>query len=291
MKPAAFRYAAPRSVDEALHLLQLHGDDAKLLAGGQSLVPVLNLRLAAPGWLIDLNRIAELAGIRELPDGSIEVGALTRHATMGSDPRVRVALPVIHAAVPHIAHLQIRNRGTIGGSLAHADPAAEWPALCLACDATIVVNGPRGERRIPAEAFSLGVYSTALAADEILTAVRFPAWPPGRRWAFQEMARRQGDFAITGVVALADCAPDGHCETARIVIFGAADRPVLAHQAAEALVGRRVDAAAIAAAAALARDGIEPMSDHHAAASYRRRLVAALTRRALNEVFAIEDQA
>lgn len=261
MRPAAFDYRAPRSVPEALELLRAN-PDAKLLAGGQSLVPVLNFRLAAPPLLIDLNRIAALAGIREDAEGGLAIGAMTRNRDIEKSELVRRRNPLLHAAMPYIAHAPIRNRGTIGGSLAHADPAAELPAVCVACEATMTLAGSRGERVVAASDFFRGLFTTALEADEILTAVRFPAWR-ARGFAFLEVSRRHGDFAIVGVAAVDD----------RVVIFGAEDAPRLF-----ALGGKSP-----ADAARLAAKEIEPRSDHHASADYRRELVEVLTRRALTQ--------
>ena len=252
MKPAAFDYRAPKTVDEALALLRQHGAQAKLLAGGQSLVPVLNFRLATPALLVDLNRIPALAGIRE-EDRALVIGAMTRNREIEKSGLVRNRNPLLHAAMPYIAHAQIRNRGTIGGSLAHADPAAELPAVCVACEAEMLICGPRGERRVPAAEFFQGLFTTALEPDELLTAVRFPAWPTGRKFAFLEVSRRHGDFAIVGVAAVVDSG------VPRVVVFGAEDGPRL-------FSGQ-----------------INPRSDHHASADYRRELVEVLTRRALQQ--------
>ena len=266
MKPAAFEYRAPRTVAEVLTLLQTHGGEAKLLAGGQSLVPVLNFRLAAPALLIDLNRIVALAGIRE-DDGNLVIRAMTRNREIEKSERVRARNPLLHAAMPYIAHAQIRNRATIGGSLAHADPAAELPAVCVACEAAMTIAGPRGERRVPASEFFKGLFTTALAQDELLKEVRFPAWPAGRRCAFLEVSRRHGDFALVGVAALVDR------EAARVVVFGAEDGPRLF-----VFSGKSP-----AESARVAAKDIQPRSDHHASADYRRELTEVLTRRALEQ--------
>lgn len=267
MKPAGFDYHAPTRIDEVLALLARHAD-AKLLAGGQSLVPVMNFRLATPAHLIDLNRVPGLAGIRPAEDGSLIVGAMTRHREMEHDPLVAAALPLARAAVRHIAHGPIRNRGTIGGSLCHADPAAEWPAVALACDAQMTIVGPTGERAVAARNFFQGLFTTAVGADELLQSIRFPAWPPGRRYGFVEVARRVGDFAIIGVAVIVD---GTH---ARIVVFGAHDVPVL------------FETASLADAPAAARAAIQTRSDHHASAAYRSELVEVLVRRALQQALA-----
>jgi carbon-monoxide dehydrogenase medium subunit len=263
VKPAAFEYAAPRSVREAIDLLE-RNPGAKALAGGQSLVPVMNFRLAQPPLLVDLNRIPGLAGIRESEDGGLLVGAMTRNRHLEKSELVRARNPLLHEALPYIAHAQIRNRGTIGGSLAHADPAAELPAVCVACEAQMTIAGPRGERRVPAREFFKGLFTTALAPDELLTAIRFPAWPNGCKHAFMEVSRRHGDFAIVGVCVLYQ-AP-----AARIVVFGAEDAPRLFNRNSPEDVARQID----------------PRSDHHASAEYRRELVEVLVRRALARVMA-----
>jgi CO/xanthine dehydrogenase FAD-binding subunit len=264
VKPAAFDYRAPRSVPEAIALLAEHGDTAKLLAGGQSLVPVLNFRLASPALLIDLNRIAELAGISENQQGGLEIGAMTRNREIEKSQVVQRRNPLLHEAMPFIAHAQIRNRGTIGGSLAHADPAAELPAIALVCGAEVSLQGPKGKRMLPAADFFQGLFTTALGPDEILTSVRFPAWPAGRRHAFLEVSRRHGDFAIVGVAALVE---DGE---ARVAIFGAEDMP-------------RLMSGSVSALPQIAKTTVQPRGDHHASAEYRRELVEVLTRRALEK--------
>jgi carbon-monoxide dehydrogenase medium subunit len=285
MKPAAFDYRAPATLGEALTLLAAH-PDAKVLAGGQSLVPILNFRLATPPVLVDLRRIPELARIVLEPDGALTLGAMTRHRVFERDARVRAAQPLAAAAVPFIAHVAIRNRGTIGGSLCHADPAAEWPAVALACGATMTIAGPDGTRTVGAEDFFTGLFETAVGAGEILTAVRFPAWPARRRHGFVEVARRHGDFALLGVAAAVDLDGQGAVAAARIAVFGAADAPVLAREAAQALVGRRGEDAA-REAGRLARARLAPRSDHHASAEYRSELVEVLVRRALGQALGV----
>lgn len=281
MKPAAFEYRAPTSLEEVFGLLEAN-PDAKLLAGGQSLVPVLNFRLAAPPLLIDLNRIPALAGVAFERNGALTIGAMTRHRVFETDPRVRRAQPLAAAAVSEIAHVPIRNRGTIGGSLCHADPAAEWPAVALACGAELTIARRGVTRTVPAADFFTGLFSTVVGPGELLTAVRFPAWPERRRHGFVEIARRQGDFAIVGVAATVGLDAQGDAVAARIAVFGAADTPVLAAEAAQALVGRRgIEAAREAGRIARAR--IPTRSDHHASAEYRSELIEVLVRRALEQ--------
>jgi len=280
MKPAPFDHVAPETLDQALALLVEHGDDAKVLAGGQSMVPVLALRLASPAWLIDLNRIASLSGIRRLDTGELEIGALTRHRMVERSDIVASANPLLAAAMPWIAHVQIRNRGTIGGSLAHADPAAELPAICVACDATLVAQNQRGRREIAAADFFKGLFETALAADELLTEIRFPAWPVNRTYGFLEVARRHGDFAICGIATTVDRNAAGRVSESRIVAFGVTDRPIRRTAAEKALIGT-IGGDAIHVAAAAAASELSPRSDHHASSEYRSELTQVLTRRAL----------
>lgn len=282
MKPPRFDYEAPVTLQEALQRLAQCGEDARALAGGQSLVPAMNLRLASPGRLIDLNRITALRGIEALPDGRVVAGAMTRHADFERSALLRERMPLIPAVMARVAHPQVRNRGTIGGSLAHADPAAEWPALCMVLGATIVVANQEGERRIRAEDFSQGVYSTALATAELITRIEFPAWPAGRRWGFEEISRRQGDFAITGAMCWLDLDAQQRCTAARVVVFAAADQPVLLN-AAQALIGQALTPHTLAPVAAAAAQAISPMSDPHASADYRRQLTQVLTARVLNQ--------
>jgi len=282
VKPAAFAYRAPASVEEALALLAAN-TEAKLLAGGQSLVPVLNFRLASPPLLIDLNRIGALSGIREETDGSLVIGAMTRHRTIEKSELVRRGNPLLSMAMPHIAHAPIRNRGTIGGSLAHADPAAELPAVCLACDAELALQHRRGTRRVPPGDFFTGFFSTALQPAEVLVSIRFPAWTAHRRAGFAELSRRHGDFAIVGVALTVDI-NDGRCERARIALFGAEDAPRLAN--ADMLLHRTLDARSIGEAARAIAAAAQPRADHHASAEYRRELIEVLTRRALAQAIA-----
>lgn len=283
VKPPAFDYFAATSVEHALALLGEHGDGAKLLAGGQSLMPALNFRLAMPDALIDLNSIDALAGVEEAADGHLVAGAMTRHRFFETSAAIRRRLPLVQHAMASVAHVAIRNRGTIGGSLCHADPSAEWPALCLACDAEMVLQSASGVRRLRAEAFSLGMFTTALASAsaEMLVQVVFPPWPATRRWGFQEVARRRGDFAIVGVASVLDFDADGRCSHARIVVFGATDVPVLVPDAAAELIGRAPADADVRRAARSARDAIDCRSDQHASAEYRGELVQALTERAI----------
>lgn len=286
MKPPAFEYFRPESLDEALALLAAR-PDAKPLAGGQSLIPAMNFRLAAPAALVDLNRLTGLAGISVRPDGGLTIGAMTRHAALERSAAVREQAPLLAEAMPFIAHAQIRSRGTIGGSLAHADPAAELPAVMVACDATLVTRSASGERRIPVQQFFTGFFATALAKGELLTAIELPPMPPRSGWAFEEMSRRHGDFALVGVAAAVSVDASGMCAAARVVLLSVGEGPVSAAQAGATLVGAAPGEAVIRSAAELAatRD-IDPPSDIHASAAYRRQLARVLTARALTRAFA-----
>lgn len=281
MKPSKFEYVEAASLEHALQ--ELARNDSRALAGGQSLIPIMNFRLAAPARLIDLGRVDELRGIQNAENGDLVAGAMTRHRDFETSALIRQSLPLLPHALAAVAHPPIRNRGTIGGSLAHADPAADWPALCMACETTMSIRSLEGERMVSAEEFSLGVFETALQPGELLTKVRFPAWPAGRRWGVQKMARRRGDFALAGVVCLVDLDPDGRCSWARIVLQGVADMPVVAAQAQSLLLGKRPDAALLQVVGRAARDGLETRSDIHASSQYRAELIDVLTRRALSQ--------
>lgn len=279
MKASSFDYARPASLAETLALLARHGERAKLLAGGQSLIPSLNMRLAAPGLLIDLGGLSELEGIA-LQGRGLRIGALTRHRAIEHSPLVAAHAPLLAQAAPHIAHVAIRNRGTFGGSLALADPAAEWPACCLALDAQIVVASARGERRVPAERFFKALYATDLAPDEILVAAEFPAAAPEARSVFLELARRRGDYAIVGLAAQARRAA-GTMTDVRLAFLGVAAVPLLARRAMAALEGGRGDAAAIAAAQRALGDDLAPLADLYNTAATKLHLARVLAGRAL----------
>lgn len=283
MKPAPFRYQRPDTIGDALRLLVEGGSDARVIAGGQSLVPAMNFRLARPSLLVDLGRIAALRGIRVADDGAVVAGAMTRHADFEHSELIRERLPLLHAAMPGIAHMPIRSRGTIGGSLAHADPAGDWPALCVACDAGLVLKSGKGERSVPADKFSGGFFSTVLQEGEIIAEIRFPIWPKGRRWGLKKMTRRRGDFAIAGIVCTLDVSGRGTVEAARLVVYGATDAPLLLTDAAAILAGSAPSAEAVEAAAEKATQLTPVRSDLHASAEYRSELVKVLTRRTLEQ--------
>jgi aerobic carbon-monoxide dehydrogenase medium subunit len=284
MKPAPFDYHAPRSVAEAVELLAAHGDDAKVLAGGQSLVPAMNFRLARPAVLVDINRIAEL-DFCAAADGALGIGALTRHVRF-ERPVVAGALGALLAeVVRYVAHLPIRVRGTFAGSLAHADPAAEWCAVAATLDAEIRARGPDGERTIPAATFFRSILTTSLRPDELLTEVRLPVLGPDWRFGFAEFSRRAGDFALSMALALLRLDGERIVE-ARIGIGGAGDRPLRITEAEQALAGAVGDPEALAEAGAIAAARVDPFADLHASVAYRRDLVRAMTRRALERALA-----
>jgi carbon-monoxide dehydrogenase medium subunit len=286
MKPASFEYHRPDSVDEALGLLAEHGYDAKLLAGGQSLVPAMNFRLAAPAVLIDLNRIPGLDGLAEA-EGGLRIGAMVRQRVAERSPVVASRAALLAETLPYVAHAQIRNRGTIGGSIAHADPAAELPAVMLALDARFHLRGPSGTRVVTAGDFFTGLFGTALEAEEMLVEVEIPTAAPRTGWAFDEVSRRHGDYALAGIAATVQVDDAGRCTSARIALLSVGDGPVLAAEAAAALVGGEPSEAAIRAAAeAAAQRDIDPPGDIHASPAYRRQLVDVLVRRVLPRAFA-----
>jgi carbon-monoxide dehydrogenase medium subunit len=284
MKPARFDYVAPASVGEAVSLLASGGGEAKILAGGQSLVPLLNMRLARPELVVDLGRIRELDFIRENPAGGLSIGAMTSKRAVEKSPLVMARNPMLQVATALIGHPQIRNRGTVGGSMAQADPAAEYPAVALAMDIELVAQGPQGERVIAAPDFFITYLTTCLAESEVLTEVRVPAIPAGRGWSFKELARRHGDFAMSGAAVLVSLDGKGCCTDTRIVVFAVGDTPLRVREAEAAVDGQKPSAALFAEAARKVGGAIEePMSDLHASAEYRRDLAQVLTRRALAE--------
>jgi CO/xanthine dehydrogenase FAD-binding subunit len=280
LKPPPFSYSSPERLDEALDLLATHGDDAKVLAGGQSLVPLLNFRLARPGHIVDINRIGELAYVRRR-DGVLRIGALTRHALLERSRVVREGWPVLHEAVGLVAHAQIRNRGTVGGSVAHADPAAELPTALAALDARFHLRSKRGARSLHWSEFFVTHLMTAMEPDELLTEVEVPSSRPGSGTAFLEFARRNGDFALGGVAVVLTLDGERRCSAASIALLGAAPTPIRARTAEAALEGLVVDAAAAEQAAAEAIDGVEPTGDIHGSTAYRRKLLHGLVTRAL----------
>jgi aerobic carbon-monoxide dehydrogenase medium subunit len=280
MKPPTFRYLAPRSVDEATEQLGQHGDEAKVLAGGQSLVPLMNLRLAAPGVLVDVNRIADLAYVRPW-DGGVAIGALTRQHAAERSEEIRGRLPIVAEACRLIGHAPIRHRGTIGGNLAHADPVSELPALMLALEAELTAASRQGARTVPADRFFVDALTTALRPDELLTEVRLPGLPPRTGGAFLEVARRQGDYALVGAAALITLDEAGRCARARLALCGVGSTPIRAGEAEQRLVGELPGGAALDEAAERAAAATDPPSDVHATARFRRRLARVITRQAI----------
>ena len=288
MKPAPFAYRDPDTVDEVLELLAEHGDDAKLLAGGQSLGPMLNMRVVTPAVIVDLNRVRTLAARGLSAGASFALGALVRQAELEDDPGFAASQPLAAAALPWIAHRPIRNRGTVAGSLVHADPAAEWGGIVLALDARLLVRRAGAPpRAVAAEDFFTGILETAVEPEELLAEVRLPPWPEGARWGFREFARRRGDFALAGVACrFEEDGAGGGCRSVRIGLIGVGDTAVRARRAEAVLEGEAPGPEAFAAAAAAARGEVEPLADGHASAGYRRHLVEVLVEDALADAWA-----
>jgi carbon-monoxide dehydrogenase medium subunit len=280
MKPARFEYVAPRSEDEALAALAQHGDAAKILAGGQSLIPMMNFRLAQPAVVIDINRLAGLAYVRPAADG-VAVGALARQHAVERDPTVSARLPILAEACRLIGHLPIRHRGTVCGNVAHADPASELPAVMLAAGAEMVAASRHGRRTMAADQFFTGPLTTALRPDELLAEISMPGLPQRTGGAFVEMSRRAGDYALVGVAALITLDQAGRCERARLALCGAGPIPVRALDAEAALQGERPEGRALDEAAQRAAASTSPPSDIHASAGFRRKLAAHFTREAI----------
>lgn len=281
MKPAPFEYYSPESLEQALALLEQHGPAAKPLAGGQSLIPAMNFRLAQPAVLVDLNRIPGLAYISPLGEG-LRIGGMTRHRALERSAEVRRCAPLVSDAMPFVAHLAIRTRGTVGGSLAHADPAAELPAVTLALDASFVLMSRADTRAVKASDFFVGLFATALEPGELLVGIDIPAALEGTSFGFEEVSRRHGDFALAGAAASVTRDARGVCTAVRVALFGVADRPLLAPTLPAALLGARPTLEMIRdAAEAASRADIDPPSDIHASSDYRRHLAAVLMRRAV----------
>ncbi len=282
MKPALFEYFAPASVDEAIELLAARREDAKVLAGGQSLVPLMNMRLARPGAIVDINRIHDLDYVREL-DGGLAIGAMTRQRTAEKSSLCRERAPLLHEALGYIGHIAIRTRGTVGGTIAHADPAGELPAVVTALGAELVARGPRGERVVRAEAFYLTYLTTVLEPDEMLTEVRLPALPQGAGWCFMEISRRHGDFALVGVACILQLDVGGLISDAGLVFTGVGGTPYVSGVGAEALRGEKPSQTLFERVQQVvsADDGLEPDSDIHASAVYRKEVAGVMAKRAL----------
>jgi carbon-monoxide dehydrogenase medium subunit len=285
MKLPPFEYACPASLAEAVALLAAHDGEAKPLAGGQSLVPMLAFRVTAPALLVDLRKLAELRTITIAADG-VRLGAMVCWRDILEDKTLAAAHPLLVAAVEHVAHYQIRNRGTVGGSLAHADPAAELPAIAVTCEAAIAVLGKLGERVIAAADFFRGPLMTALTADEIITEIRFPAWPAHRRFGFAEFARRRGDFALAAAALFYDEDGGKKVRNAHVGAIGVADRPLRLAAVEQVLNGSAIDEAVIAKAEAAACAGVDPADDIHASGAYRKTLIGVMVERALRAAIA-----
>jgi CO/xanthine dehydrogenase FAD-binding subunit len=285
MKPALFEYEDPETVEEAVSLLATYGDECKVLAGGQSLVPLMNFRLARPARLIDLNRIGSLSHIK-VSGSRLLIGAMTRHSQLEHSREAAASCPLLTQAVAWVGHAQIRNRGTVGGSAAHADPAAELPAAFAALDATFNARSRRGDRSIGWRDFFRSEFTTALEADELLVSIDVPIPAPGTGMAFVEFARRHGDFALGGAAVALHVDQTGRCSRAAIALLAAGSAPVRATGAEEKLQGAAIDEAAIGAAAAAAVNGLHPTSDIHGSAEYRIGLLQVMTERALRQAVA-----
>jgi carbon-monoxide dehydrogenase medium subunit len=283
VKPAPFVFHAPASQTEALELLARHGYEAKVLAGGQSLIPVMSFRLAQPAVLVDINRLPGLDAIVPTPEGGLSLGALVRQRRLEHDPLVAARAPLLAGAMPWVAHPQIRNRGTLGGSLAHADPAAELPCLAVALDARLRLDGATGSRWVAARDFFLGLFATALEPDELLAEVELPPWPAGTGWSFREVARRHGDYAQVGVAARLRLDGQGRMRAARLVYLAVGEAPVEVAGATEALEGEAPGPETFAAAAAAVTEELRPDGDIHASAAFKRHLAGVITERALAE--------
>ncbi len=282
MKPALFDYVAPESLDAALALKAQYGDDSKFLAGGQSLIPAMNFRLVQTSLLVDVNNLHDLDYIRLEADG-LHIGAMTRQRRLERDPLVKRHLPLLNEAMPWVAHPQIRNRGTLGGSIAHADPAAELPVIAVALGGKFKIQNSANTRWVTAEEFFKGLFTVDLAADEMLTEVALPVTSAGTGTAFIEFARRRGDYALMGVAAVITLSESGGCEEARLVFLNAGEGPLNAKQAAGMLKGQTLTPALIEEASALAAsDEIQPMGNVHASAEYQRHLAKVLAKRAIN---------
>jgi carbon-monoxide dehydrogenase medium subunit len=285
MKPAPFDLEIAQSIDQVLALLADTGREVKVLAGGQSLVPLMNFRLARPSMLVDLNRLAELQYIRE-DDGGLAIGAMTRQSALERSELVKRLAPLLAEALPTVAHAPIRNRGTLGGSLVHADPAAELCTVALALDASLLVRSSRGDRKIHIADFFVGPFTTVLGADELVTEIRLPAFPSGAGWAFEEVARRRGDFAMVGVAAVLQLGADGRISRAKLAYTSMGPKPLRAPSGERTLLGKAPSPDTFTRAAGAAMADLLPDDDFHATREYRLHVGQALTRRALERALA-----
>jgi len=284
MKPSAFEYFTPSTVREAVELLRSHGDEAKILAGGQSLIPMMNFRVARPKVLIDINKIKELDYIRE-EKGELVIGGLTRERTLEVSPMVKKKCPILAEAISYIGHLPIRTRGTIGGSLVHADPSAEIPIIICGLGGKMKVVGPSGERTLAADEFFMTYLTSALEAAEILVEVRIPTLPVNAGWSFMEFSRRHGDFGIVAVASILYLENKGLCRQASIALGGVAPTPLRAGEAESLLAGRVITEELIKEAGVKAAQATDPESDYHASAEYRKDMARVFTQRSLKEAW------
>jgi carbon-monoxide dehydrogenase medium subunit len=286
MKPAPFKYIAASSLDHALSLKAEYGDEARFLAGGQSLIPAMNFRLARPSVLIDINGLSELAHAERSEGGEIRIGALTRYHSLERDSKFLTDCPLFADALPHIAHPQIRNRGTIGGNLSHADPASELPAITVAMQARMRLKSAKGEREVAASEFFEGLLTTDIQVDEMLVEIAFPTLPARSGTCFMEVARRRGDFALVGVAAIVTTDERGCCSQLRLALCGVGETPVDASAAASSFIGQPCTDAAIKAVAAEVQGMIEPSGNVHASPDYQRHIAGVLTQRAIGAAHA-----
>ncbi len=286
MKPAPFEYFAPTTLDEALSLMNQHGFDAKLLAGGQSLIPVMNFRLSQPAILIDINNIPELSGISLTAVNQLSIKAMSRHAHVEKSDLVANHAPLMFETMPYIAHPQIRNRGTIGGSIAHADPAGELPVICVTLGAQFLLKREGNERWVSADDFFIGLFETALEPEEIICEIQIPTMPLNSGYGFQELARRHGDYAQAGAAAFIQLDSTGVCKEAKLVFLNVGERPMVATEGAKALIGNNLSDDVIETAVSTAtQNEIDPTTDVHATANYKRHLAGVLAKRALKQAF------
>ena len=283
MKPAPFEYLAPDSLSAVFEIMSENGDDAKLLAGGQSLIPAMNFRLVQPMLLVDLNKVSELDYVRSNENGELRIGAMTRQCRLETDPVIAMQAPLVTETMPHVAHMQIRNRGTIGGSLVHADPAAELPVIMVALDGRLLVRSKSGDRWISASSFFQGLFMTDIKPEEVLVEIAIPPMAPRTGWSFVEFARRKGDYALLGVAAVIILDDSGQCIQARLVYLNAGDAPIVAQKAADILLNEKPSPALYREAAEVADAAIEPTANIHASVLYLRHLSRVLTVRALDQ--------
>ena len=286
MKLPAFDYACPATLAEAVALLASR-DEARVLAGGQSLVPMMAFRVASPSLLVDLRKLSDLRQIT-IDNSGVRLGAMVRWRDIEDDARLVAAHPLLKAAVSHVAHYQIRNRGTVGGSIAHADPAAEMPGIAVTCDAEVAVVGPAGSRVIRADDFFIAPLVTALAADEVITEIRLPTWPSQRRWGFREFSRRRGDFAMAAAAVFYDLDDAGRACNAHVGAIGVGDRPVRLTAAEAEVNGKMVDMTVSERAGAAASAAVNPQDDIHASGAYRKSLIGTMVERALQSACALQ---